>query len=292
MTNFTRSRFEFTFEGEDEIEVDTLIAGLQSLNTLVVATQKSCIANTECNLKVVAHKQGSFIAELMIVAQTINNLITPDNINYASNFASLIVSFFDLKIHIGNYLPKSLNKNKNLLDVENSKGEVKQFPIITEEYFKNAKIENSIIQIINSADQNASISGLKIQTEDFQSTAIPRSEFSRVSEKVVDKIDFPTTEIKSRDIIFVRQPVCFGDSRWEFQKDQRFYAKILDKEWMQAYREGKHPIVPGIQLVVEMKSYVRLDDDGMPMEGKTVYEIEKVINTIYPEAIDQTNLFK
>ncbi len=289
--NRTQSHFEFTFAGENELNVETLIAGLQSLNTLVMATKETCLENTECNLKVVANRQGSFIIDLMIAAQTAYTIITPANINYAANCASLIVDFFEIKRHIGNCMPRKTFCDKKKMSVENADGKVRSFSKEAEGYFKNATIENCIIQIINDADKNPNVSGIRVETEDKQLSTIDRAEFSAMNEPVIENMEHPVKEVKSTDTFYIKQPVCIGDSKWEFQKDHHFYAKISDSKWMQEYKEGKHPIVPGVQLKVEMTSYLHIGDDGLPIEGKTAFEITKVLDTIYPHKFPQMKLY-
>lgn len=289
--NVTQSQFEFTFYGDNELNVETLITGLQSLNSLVMSTKETCLENTECNLKVVAHRPGSFIADLAIFAQTANTLFTPEQIDYAANCVELIVSFFEIKKFIGNHLPKRVEKKHGRLEVDNSEGKTARFTTKAEGFFKNATIENSIIQIITCAENNPEVNGIKITATNQRSAEIRRSEFSTVDEPVIDNIEHPVKELKSTDLFYIRQSACFGDSKWEFQKDHRFYAKILDAKWMKEYHEGKHAIIPGIQLKVEMTSYVRIGEDGLPIEGKTTYEITKVIDTIYPESAAQQRLF-
>jgi hypothetical protein len=60
---------------------------------------------------------------------------------------------------------------------------------------------------------------------------------------------------------------------------------------MKEYRDGRHPIVPGIQIRAEMMSSIRIGDDGSPIEWKTSYEITKVLNTIYPDRSEQMRFF-
>lgn len=282
----TMSNFSFTFEGSSEIDATNLAAGLNALNSLVLETQETNYPDSKCNLKVKASREGSFEVDLSVLAMTAISFLTPENINYATNIAKLILQFFDIKKHIGNKKPK-VTKNTEKTIVENANGEIKEYPGKAYSFFTNAKIETAIVQIVESGQKAPDVTGMRIELDDGDKLSISGNEFENMNLPVVSDIDVPTQTIRSTDTFYIRQATVIGEEKWGLMKERPFNAKILDTDWLEEYKKGQHPIVPGIRIRADMITVLKIGESGLPIEGKATYEIIKVHDTLYPEEHQQ-----
>lgn len=291
----TIAQMSFHFEGleDHQIDVSVLTETLSAINNLMLETQNTCMSGTECNLKVTANRAGSFVTDLQVFAATAVTMFTPENVSYASDMVSLILDFFDIKKFIKSKFPKLLEKQKDKIIITNSENETHEYPIACKGFFENAKIENAVVQVIQNAERETQVTGISIEgnNKKMQKIQIPRMMFDKMSNPViVDDSQKNVQEIVSDDTIFVRQADFMGNQKWQFQKDKRFSAKILDDEWIKDFKLLKYPIYPGVQFRVRLKTILTLSDDGLPVDGSAEYEIEKVLKVIYPEPSEQIGL--
>ena len=56
----SEANLSFTLNGDDEIDVQTLIGIMDSLSSLIKETALSCCPDARCQVKVAAHRSGSF----------------------------------------------------------------------------------------------------------------------------------------------------------------------------------------------------------------------------------------
>jgi hypothetical protein len=283
------AKFTFAFEGTHEISASHLAASLNALNTLVLETQETCYPDTSCNLKVVANREGSFEIDLSVLALTAISMFTSENINYALSITKLILQFFDIKKHIKDSLPK-VKKETDKTIVENKAGDVKEYSGEAYSFFKNAKIENAIVQIIEAGDTSRDVTGIKVTANGGERITIDGTEFRSLKTPVVGDINVPTQTIASTDTFYVKQATFIGDAQWVFVKERPFHAKILDTIWLAEYAKAKHPIVPGIRIRADMLTVLQIGENGLPIEGRATHEIIKVHEVFYPEEFQQIEL--
>lgn len=83
-------------------------------------------------------------------------------------------------------------------------------------------------------------------------------------------------------LLVIRKPDLLGKSQWQFKHGKRsFSAPITDKEWLEEFHNGHHPLSPGDALRVRVKHTARYDEKGKLLEQ--LEEIVKVIAVIKPE---------
>ena len=227
-----------------------------------------------------------------MLALTATTLFTPINIEYAANIVSLIGAFFNAKKFLKGSKPKTVNPDvANGIVVENADGEKKSFAVGVSHLFENAKIDNSVIQIIGYANKNSEVEGISIMDKSCDKiVGLGRDDFWGIMQPIAAEKILEESIITSTDTFYIRQPSMIGDAMWGFQKDTSFSARVLDAEWLAEFREAKHPIVPGTQVTVEMRTTLLIGDDGMPIDGKATREITKILKVLYPETYQQTQI--
>jgi hypothetical protein len=290
--NVTTASFGFKLDGESEIEITTLTNALNALNELVTETASSCYPGSECQLKAVATKQGSFYIDLSVVAATLDSLFTRDNITIAFGLVACIKTMLDIKAHIKNKEPKKVEKKENALEVKNSEGATKKFNIDASAFFSNCNIEKAIVNFINAADANPEVTGISIYTKDDASVVrIPRSDFTDMNEPIIENMVRNSVSSESVEVLYVKQPDFLGKSQWVFMRDRRIPANILDYVWLAKYQARQiPPLVPGSQMRVRLLAKLQLGEDGMPIPNHVSYDVLEVLDVIDPEPSNQFRL--
>lgn len=283
------ANFSFSFEGSNEIDASNLAMGLSALNSLVIETQETSYPDSTCNLKVKASREGSFEVDLSVLALTAISMFSPENINYAANITKLILQFFDIKKHIGNKKPK-VTKHTDKTIVENATGQIEEYSDKAYSFFANAKIETAIVQIVEAGQKAPDVTGLNLRLDDGEQFSIGKTEFENMNIPVIGDMDVPTQTIASTDTFYIKQATVLGDAQWVLMKERPLHAKMLDTNWLDEYRKGKHPIIPGVRIRADMVTVLQIGENGFPIEGKATHEIIKVHDTIYPEEHKQMEL--
>ena len=98
-----------------------------------------------------------------------------------------------------------------------------------------------------------------------------------------DKLEKESTEHKLKTqnnlILKIKKSDFLGDSQWEFKYNGRpIYAKILDKDWLNAFQNGEIIVKPqdSLDCIVNIETLY----DEYNNEISTTHEISKVINVI------------
>ncbi|MFK0331379.1 hypothetical protein ACIQUB_09670 [Rhizobium sp. NPDC090275] len=80
-------------------------------------------------------------------------------------------------------------------------------------------------------------------------------------------------------VLVIRKPDLLGKSQWQFKHGKRaFSAPISDKEWLDEFHKGNHPLSPHDALRVRVKHTAKYDEKGNLSEQTE--EIVKVLEVI------------
>lgn len=121
------------------------------------------------------------------------------------------------------------------------------------------------------------------------SVEINRS-FSVAPEVLTDLLVKESLPSQAQMILIVKRPDFLGDSRWEFRHGrQPLEAKMLDREWLTDFHNGKQVLVPGDALKAAVISVARYGHDGELIDTK--HEIIKVFEVIRRPNPSQGGLF-
>ena len=280
--------FTFHFDGIDHhnINVETLAAELNALNTLMLTVKAEYFPDTELKLKVVATERGSFAVDFQLLALTAATLFTPDNVEYATNALDIICSLFSIKKFLGGARPKkivdTIEEERMTQVVENQKGEIEVFPRDALRILENAKIENSVINIVTAAQTDQDVTGITLRRESAASEFnLPRDEFEYFTIPVIDN-KHRTQVVENVSLYYIKQVDFMSESMWKLHDGVSINAKILDEQWLKKFHAREYPIVPGVAMKARMRRTLFFGKDGLPVDNMTRYEVVEVLEIINP----------
>lgn len=111
------------------------------------------------------------------------------------------------------------------------------------------------------------------------------------TEKLHDMLTEEVLESETTLILKIKKPDFLGESRWEFKHGKNpIFAKITNKEWLEDFRNGKVPLVPGDAIKARMKEIVKYDKKGNVIS--TYQEITEILNLIHNIENNQIDVFQ
>ena len=114
--------------------------------------------------------------------------------------------------------------------------------------------------------------------------------FSFNKDNIEDLLTSETISSISEMILKIKKPDYLGDSKWDFRHGKEsIYANILDKEWIEKFRNREIVLKPGDSIRAKVKIDVKYDYDREV--SSTNYNILQVIEVIFSNPSNQTSLF-
>lgn len=290
LNDFIKSedRFSFELKGDECIDAKELSLILENtveiVNNLVQGKE-----DTYVNLKVTKFSTGSFDIDFKAVCEQVNNFITcPEAM--ATLISGGVAGVFNIAKHLKGKRPKSIKDKDGFSEIENIEGDVyKVKKDIKNSYFSNAKIENSVINIVNIVDKNEregfSIKGNN-ETVDYE-----KDDFTNVKPVVINMLaeneerlvnELPVT-------LIIRKPDLVGKSKWGFIFDKNIEASIEDEEWLEKIHEEKIKFGMGMKLPVLLRIETILDD-RQNIIGEPIYTVIKITGEIIEEKDNQIDM--
>jgi hypothetical protein len=80
-------------------------------------------------------------------------------------------------------------------------------------------------------------------------------------------------------VLIIRKPDLLGRSRWQFKHGKRsFNATITDKNWLDEFHKGVHPLSPGDALRVRVKHTAQYNERGhLTAQSEEIVKVIEVI---------------
>lgn len=293
-----KSEAQFTFELEGDSYVDAVVLSNILNNTVDIVNQ---IVNgdpdTYVKLRISKFETGSFDIVFQAIAEQVNTLMgTP--LTAASTLVNAMGGAFKIAKFLKGKKAKEVVHNDNSTTIINIEGNVLHVEgDVGKKYFENAKIENSVINIVNTVESDTVRPGFKIHTNETDKEKAEVIEFSRddfsfvepVVEKMLEEEEQYLENIMDVELI-IRKPDLIGNSRWGFILDKYIEASIEDEDWLNNVRANNIKFGRGMRLPVKLKVVVKLDKNGAPLPDPT-YSIIKVTGDVIDESNqEQTKL--
>ncbi|MBB1533090.1 MAG: hypothetical protein HG465_003045 [Mogibacterium sp.] len=283
----SEDQFSFELKGDESIDAAELSLILQ--NTVnIVSSLVQGQEDTYVNLKVTKFSTGSFDIDFRAVCEQIKNLI-----NCPESLSALIVAgvtgAFGLVKHLKGEKPKTIKNVGDNCVIENFEG--KQYSVnkcLGDSFFKDSKIENSVINIVNIAENNKR-EGFFVKG-DLEEVAFNEADYSKVGAVVPSMLEENNSIFTQKvdAILEIRKPDLVGNSKWGFIFTKNIEATIEDKEWLEKIHEEKTKFCVGMKLPVHMRIDVPLDENRIPV-GEPTYTVLRITGDIIEEEDNQIN---
>ncbi|HCU07640.1 MAG TPA: hypothetical protein DF480_01485 [Clostridiales bacterium] len=282
--DFIKSEAQFSFELEGKSEIDA--QALSQILSSTVDIVEEIIRNepdTYVNLKVTKFRNDSFDIDFQAVAeQAVTLMSSPDAI--AAYLVGAVCGVFKIAKHLNGSRPQKIENSGDDAQITNVAGNT----LITsrktaDKYFSGAKIENSIINIVNVVKQDEERQGFQIKDNVKNEVVEYTKENIHAVAPVVEGMIIDEAEVFENTIqtfLIIRKPDLYGDSKWGFIFDKNIDATIEDKAWLERIHAEKVRFGPGMRIQVELKTEVSLDKSGNVIKGSERYRVLKVIGDI------------
>ena len=283
--NFQESKSNFTFDFKGKSEIDVLTLSTTMTNVLEILRIVTVKIEPEAYIKVNISSvgKGSIHFDLSAVVGAPLNLFINQIVDVADKVVEGLLAIFLIKKHLEGSMPLIIDYRGDKAVIKNYKNEqITQPKEITETYFSNYKIDNSIVNVFNSLNGDVNRENLVIQKDDINKLEINKSEFPNMSKEIIEpQGNITTKKDKIRTDLYIKN-IDFGDKKWEFWfMGRRIEAKIRDEEWKQKVNNGEiGEFTSGDRLPVELVAEYNLDDNGNVIEGTEKFEVAKITGDI------------
>lgn len=279
----SKSNFTFDFKGENEIDVLTLSTTMNNVVGILRIITINIEPEAYIKVKVSAMRKGSINFDLSAIVGSPWNLIINQIIDVAGKVITGLLTILAIKKHLEGKKPLSINYKKDKALIQNYKGiEIVKPKEITDIYFNNYKIDNSIVNIFTSLDKDSDRENLIIEKDNIKELEVNKKEFPDMAEMLIEPQGGIMTKKDEMKIDLLIKNIDFGDKKWEFWfMGKRIEAKIKDEEWKQKVNKGEiGNFTSGDKLPVRLIAEYDIDERGNIIEGTERFEITKVTGKI------------
>ncbi|WP_372744284.1 hypothetical protein [Lutibacter sp.] len=268
MSKNNQSVFEFSYAGDNFIDLNTLITSQFHFLATFNELQKELYPDASVKIKVGAFKEGSFILELLSETTWLENLFNQDNVEVAGKvlggFASLLAIRKALK---GKKAEKVEGKNGNVEVTIGNGNKITVNNAVFNIYQNSSIVNKAIEKNFELLNNDTEIEGIKI-TEVKGKTKkdilnIGRDSFEDISKsnEYLDKSQTENTLYNER--VFIKKPNLFPQKNrvwiWEFiHRGRDIKAKITDNKFLKDINNGLR-VGQGDRLIVDLVVYYKFD---------------------------------
>lgn len=262
------SDFKIKFDGQQhQIDAQILISSLIHTTTVIQELNKHFNTGKKIEIKVKALEKGSFLIHIQLLEtalDSLKNLLTKDNIIFATSIIGGLVGLIELKKHLRGKKPKEIktecsktiiiNQNNNRLNINTN---------IFNVYETNVTVNDALSQNFDILDNDSAISA-------FEITDRTEKPYIRV-----ESIDFKDLALKSEQIDenekFIIELTRLNIVRLSFDKSLK---------WDFYYRGNK------ISAKIKDPNFYEIIDNGESFAKGDVLEVELQINQLFDETVN------
>jgi len=278
-----KSSLTFSFCGDYEVNALSLVKVIGALLDMSKIVAEAEFPDAEFTMNVKAITQGSLKFDFVaVMSQATQTIFSSGAMSYAANLIEVLGSFFAIKKALKGKSPQKVEERDGKTFITTNEGLYIEAHAGANIYFNDNRIDRSVSQVFEAAQESGGATGVTVTTD--RTVEITRDEFD-VCAKYVDfdciDEDYITT-IRSKEVLFVRQPDFTGGLKWKFTGDQNISASVLDDDFMERVRNGSVDMNSKTYIIADVKVKIPKKINGLPDPSRTVYDVLKVheIHTI------------
>ncbi len=274
--------FKIKFDGQQhQVDAQILISSL--IHTTTVIQELNTYFNTgkRIEIKVNALEKGSFLIHIELLETALDhlkNLLTKDNLLFASGIISGLVGLIEIKKHLRGKKPKEIikdggttiiiNENNNVLNISSD------IYII---YETNSVVNDALSQNFDVLDNDPAITAFEItDKKENPYVRVDRADFKDLSLKSEEIDDNKKSIIELTRLNIVR--LSFEENlKWDFYyRGNKISAKISDPNFYELIDKGE-AFAKGDTLEVELQVNQLFEETVNTYINKS-YQINRIIN--------------
>lgn len=273
----SKSSLTFSFCGDYEVNALSLVKVIGSLLDMSKIVAETEFPDAEFTMNVKAVTQGSLKFDFVaVVSQATKTIFSAGAMSYAANLIEVLGSFFAIKKALKGNRPQKVEQRDGKTFITTNEGLYIEAHAGANIYFNDNRIDRSVSRVFEAAQESGGATGVTVTTD--RTVEITRDEFD-ICAKDVDLTcisDDCITTIRSKEMLFVRQPDFTGGLKWKFIGDQNISASVLDDDFMERVRNGKVDINSKTYIIADVQVKIPKKSNGLPDPSRTTYDVLKV----------------
>lgn len=281
MIEINDNNFKIKFDGEKhQIEANILINSLIHTTSIIQEINNFSDSGKKIEIKINALEKGSFLIHIELLEtaiQSLKNLLSNENIQYAAAIVGSLVGLIELKKHLKGRKAKKIEKEKSRVKIENEDGQVIYIENLTYTIYENSPIvKDALSQSFESLNNDPSITGFEITDKHEKPLIrIDRKDFESMSQKSEEISDDERIITEAATLNIVR--LSFeGNLKWDFYyRGNKISAKIIDSAFYELIDKGE-AFAKGDILEVELQINQKFEEAVNTFINKS-YQVNKII---------------
>ncbi len=278
----TDSDFKIKFDGQQhQVDAQILISSLIHTTTVVQELNKHFNTGKKIEIKVKALEKGSFLVHIELLEtalDSLKNLLTKDNLIFASGIISGLVGLIELKKHlrgkkakvveVEGSKTKIINENNDVLNIDSD---------IYNIYETNIVINDALSQNFDVLDNDPAITAFEItDKKENPYIRVERLDFKDLSLKSEQIDDNKKHIIELTRLNIVR--LSFEENlKWDFYyRGNKISAKIMDPNFYKLIDKGE-AFAKGDTLEVELQINQLFEESVNTFINKS-YQVNRIID--------------
>lgn len=276
----SKAALSFVFEGESE--VDASLLGQTITNFAYITNELAKVdESTECTLKVLPFKKGSFQIDYEFISVAIMGLLPV--LQSAAQLTSILKGIFDIKKAIKGEKPRSITPSEQdgYVIIDSPDGTKIQAPLGSEIVFTHPQIDKRISEISNAVHLNNPKSGFSIILDDDEVSHYSADDVHFISEmQEFAELSDQSATTSIRTVLPIKSLDLLGASSWKFMYGTRtITAKIGDAGFMNQVHSGTASYKAGDKLEVQLETTIKQSSSGMAIgEQHTISKVYRHIH--------------
>jgi len=276
---------------DHQIDVDTYVSVLGALSIIAKEVNYRKNSNSDIQLNIVAHKEGSFDSVIEFVCVTAPLLIqyTPMVIDIINTIIELY-KIKRLSDQIDPTKTQSIEDNKVQLFNNNGEGILVVNNVTNNIYNNNQSVHDAMASSFSKINEDETITGFRMSSKD-EDVNFDRSEFSAMAKKVTIEPQEAEDQVKAATLVIVKPILEKSHNKWTFYlSGNSINADIKDETFLNEVEKGERSFRSGDRLMVELQIRSEYNDVYKVFIPKS-YTILKVKNHLTADEAVQMNMF-
>ena len=276
------NNFKIKFDGQQhQVDAQILISSLIHTTTVIHELNRQFNTGKKIEIKVKALEKGSFLIHIELLETALDilkNLLTKENLLFASGIISGLVGLIELKQHLKGKKPKEINRLESTTIIINENDEILNINSdIYNIYETNIIINDALSQNFDVLDNDPAITAFEI-TDKHENPYIrvERKDFKDLTQKseIIDENKKSIIELTRLNIV----RLSFEENlKWDFYyRGNKISARITDPNFYELIDKGES-FAKGDTLEVELQINQLFDESVNTYINKS-YQINRIIN--------------
>ena len=274
--------FKIKFDGQQhQVDAQILISSL--IHTTTVIQELNTYFNTgkRIEIKVNALEKGSFLIHIELLETALDhlkNLLTKENLLFASGIISGLVGLIQIKKHLRGKKPKEIKNDGSTTIIINQNNEILNISSdIYNIYETNSVVNDALSQNFDVLDNDPAITAFEITDKrEKPYVRVDRADFKDLSLKSEEIDDNRKSIIELTRLNIVR--LSFEENlKWDFYyRGNKISARICDPNFFELIDKGE-AFAKGDTLEVELQINQIFEESVNTFINKS-YQINRIIN--------------